>query len=583
VRCADKEFTCPGYDNPLDRFFQDETAAVEVRAKKSKAKAIIARDERDKDARAKTAVAKMDNLFGVPLLCPLFDQGIAFFMSTYTLGLDQPSVQSKTYNQHLSTFGFHPIIATSMTALGLAGIANLCMDDGLKREAIQWYSKALKMTNRALASPAEVKSDNTLLATMLLSLFESTNNETSLIGWVNHVSGSASLLRMRGKNQFSTPAGRRMYMQVIGLLTIKCMGAGERVPDFVHQMDEEVAKWEDQNDPGNRFYHLHIAAADFRAQVLKGDITSLHAIVERAIEIDEAAKAIFEHAADDWHYETEQCVPDTPGVFGTYYHVYPHLAAAQTWNWVHYNRIFVLDIIRNSLIAGLSARPPIFVGTKYIRLLEESTKELYRMQADIIASIPQYMHDTPRVSVPYKGQLRCTYAPTSTLEGMVQTSMNATSETTTGHSRHLTAASSFTTRPSPDPASSSKLFTSNFLPFPRDRTGPVHTGPPVTPRDQLPIVRVSGGYSSLFALYIAGTTPIATRESQEYVLKTLDRVTVEFGINQAKVLASALKVKIGLDTVETEMGCGVEMRSREGKWDSVVPIYLPQTGKHLED
>ena len=110
-----------------------------------------------------------------------------------------------------------------MTALGLAGTANIFMDRELKREATAWYLKALKLTNKALTKPVDAKADSVLLATMLLSVFEATHNERSFLGWMEHVSGSASLIRMRGLPQFKTPAGRRMYMQTVGLIAIQCI------------------------------------------------------------------------------------------------------------------------------------------------------------------------------------------------------------------------------------------------------------------------------------------------------------------------------------------------------------------------
>ncbi|KAF2675862.1 hypothetical protein K458DRAFT_323572 [Lentithecium fluviatile CBS 122367] len=580
IKCFDKNFPCPGYDNPLDRFFQDESAAVQAKAQKSKAKALIARDERDRNARAnartKAAPTTTEQALNRPLLCPLIDQGITYFMSTYALGLDQPPVQSSFYNKHLSTYGFHPLIATTMTALGLAGAANLLKDAALKIEAMKWYLNALHMTNQALASPTQVKSDNTLFATLLLSVFESTSNETSLIAWANHVAGSASLLRMRGKTQFATPAGRRMYLQTVGMLTIKCMGEGAPVPDFVHTMNAEVEKWEDRRDPANRFYHLHIAVADLRAEILQGKIASLDDILTRALALDATAQNIFTDVDPGWTYETAHCAPGTPGVFGTYYHIYPSLAAAQTWNWVHYNRIYLLDIIRNSLIAGFSATPPVFVGGKYMRMLEEATEALYKMQADILASMPQHMHDTPKA------------APTAHSDAGLGLRPEGVSYAESGSGEEGTLPSTgatpeFATLPSEDSASPStaKLFTTNFATISPPRTVWTPTSPAI-PRDQLPIIRVSGGYSSLFALFIAGATPIASPESQAYVIRTLYRVSSEFGINQAKVLAGALEYKmrmcrgVGNEWVEEEEGMG------KGRWD-VVPVYLPTVGPHVED
>jgi hypothetical protein len=559
LKCAEKDFICPGYDDPLDRFFQDESAAVQVKAQKSKAKAIIARDEREKKACAKAAAAVLDLNLGIPLLCPLIDQGIAYFMANHALGLERPPMQSQDYNKHLTTHGFHPLISTAMTALGLAGVANLSMDQGLKREAMKWYSNALKMTNAALTESTQVKSDNTLFATILLSIFESTSNEISLMGWVNHVQGSASLLRMRGKAQFTTPVGRRMYLQIVGMLAIKCMGGGEPIPDFVHDMNDEIVKWEDERDPVMRFYHLHIAATDFRAQVLRGQLSSLKDIVDRALEIDTAAQHIFEDVDGDWTYTVENCAPGTPGVFGDYYHIYSSLSAAQTWKWVFYNRIFLLDIIRNSLLAGLSTTPPVFVGAQYLGLLEKTTQTLYKMQADIIASIPQYMHDTPMIPTAHSSIYE---RPTSPPRTQSNPSPSTTSNLSTPTNSH-----------------SPKLFTSNF---PHDSPF-THTSYPTNPLtaipcDQLPLIRVSNGYSSIFALYIAGATPIASPQSQEYVIQTLERITVEFGINQAKVLAAALKIKMDLGR---KGWSGIEVPRVEGAWN-VVPNYMPNAAPYAE-
>jgi hypothetical protein len=343
------------------------------------------------------------------------------------------------------------------------------------------------------------------------------------------------------------------------------LGEGAALPSFVHELNAEVIKWEDKKDPGSRFYHLHMAAADFRAQVLWGKRTSLHDIVDRALEIDDTAKRIFEDVDGDWMYTVERCAQGTPGVFGNYYLIYPSLAAAQTWNWVFYNRIFILDIIRNSLIAGLSTTPPVFVGARYTRLLEESTLELYKMQADIMASMPQHLHDTPKAAM--TGAF--VYDAVDD-EGASAPASNTTPSRPPSHTLHSTSTSLSTMTTT----SGQKLFTSNFLPA---RLPSAHTPTsrhPATPRDRLPIIRVSGGYSSLFSLYIAGATPIASPQSQDYILHTFERIAAEFGINQAKVLAKALQVKIGLDRVGWS---GLEGKRREGAWD-VVPDYFPGVG-----
>jgi len=446
-------------------------------------------------------------------------------MMHYVLGVHRLPIRSPAYCQHMSTFGFHPLAATSMTALGLIGISNFYHDFSFKREALRWYSKALQMTNAALASPAEAKSDTTLFATMLLSVFEATSNERSLIAWSNHIAGSESLIRMRGTKQFTSPSGRRMFKQVVSLATMNYMGMGKKVPDYILAMNKEIQKYEKYDDPANRFYHLHIDVVNFRAEVKQGDITDLRLIIERALELDKVAKTIFECQGPDWDYIVVQDGENNPSVFSNIYHIYPHMASALVWNWVRYNRIYIHDIIRNCLLTGFSMNPPVFFEARYTSLLQECQETLYQMQHDIIASIPQHLFDTPK----------------SFSADLLRSDLQSTSP-------------------------SIKFLWSNFSkqdvliqPLEHDFS-----------EDQIPVVRTSGGHSSLWALYVAGSTPIATPESQQFIITSLSRVSSEFGIHQAKILGNALKLKIHLDNTGQQPF-------------ELVPSYLPERGEHFED
>jgi hypothetical protein len=550
----------------------------------------------------------MQDTIGVPLLTPVIDKGIAFFMMNFAAGVDLPPASSAAYNQHLSTFGFHPIVATAMTALGLAGTANLLMDSGLKREATTWYLDALKMTNKALTKPSEAKSDHTLLATMLLSVFESTDNSQSFQGWLHHVQGSSSLIQMRGMSQFQTPAGRRMYMQTIALLATKCMGIGIALPRFVHEMNKEVEKWEDTHDPGNRFFHVHIRVIDFRADILNHILTDLGEIVNLALEMDKEAEEAFDAMGLGWQYMVETCDQGTPGVFGTEYHIYPHLDAAQMWNWLRYIRIYIHDILRNALIAGLSSTPPIFVGKMYLELLKDSTETLYKMQSDIFASIPQYLHDTPKAPPTWRAS-KYTWGYRSSpqhehLTPQSNSDTSSTNQTSPPNGSRMEATKwGICTTPTSS-SDSPKTFVSNFLPYQAVSTTPEFRIP-ATPSEQLPIVRVSGGYSSLWVLFIAGSTPIASPEAQAFVLRSLERIATDFGINQARVFATALRTKIQLQRMGTSKMAEEEMvQGWDGGWyehlgeqqkitirnaamkggeGGIAPIYMPRVGPHVDD
>lgn len=521
MKCAERGYTCPGYDRNIDAFFRDETAHVEARAKRSEAKAEAAR-LLVRDARASRAAYSgvLDRSGpGLQLSQSLIDQGISFFMSYYCMGIEQPPANSEEYRQHLSSNGFHPLVATSMTALGIAGVANLYMDSHLKREATRWYLNAIKMANAAISSPKDVKADSTLSSVNLLSMFEATHNDHTLDGWINHVDGAASLIKLRGKEQFSTAAGQRMYLHTVSLLAMNCMGRGVPLPQYVHDMNTEAMKHMNTTDPRNKFFFLHIKGIGLRARILNQEIKSLAEIIEAALELDNIANGAFDDQGPEWEYDVVPC-EEQAGMFNHFYHVYPTAIAAQTWNWMRYNRIYFHDIIRNSILAGFAASPPVLVDRKYHEQLETSTRILYKLQSDIIATMPQFLQDVPSIA-PWNDQASSTTA--SPLQPKTPPSPKRTS------------------RLPSKPQGPLKSIDQNF------RRGSDllvrHSHGTAQVKDRLPIVRVAGGYSTVWALYVAGAMPMASSESQDIVYAILTRIEREFGINQARVLANALQLK----------------------------------------
>jgi hypothetical protein len=556
-----RKLSCPGYDRTVDAFFHDETAKVQVKAK---VKASLTQPDRvhqhDRERNMGALVqANVHTSPTIQLLMPLVDQGLSFFMAHYAVGLDEPSAASEFYSKHLSTGGFHPLVSTTMTALGIAGVANIYQDPALKREATRWYLAAIKMANKAISSPKDVRNDTTLVAVNLLTMFEATFNEKTFSGWSNHVDGSSLLVKMRGRGQISTPAGRRMYLHTVGLLTINCMGKGISMPDFVNEINEEIKEHLSESDPRTAFFFLHLKATDLRGEILQRKTVNLAILIDKALELDAVAQSIFTDAGDEWNYVTVPCFEKVPGVFGHFYHVYPTHTTAQTWNWVRYIRIYFHDIIRNCILAGLATSPPALGHVKYTIQLGESTRILQQLQGDIIASMPQFLHDTPMypptdIKPTFDSQLSSTaldamrassFAPAITISD----AWPPTPPASRGHS------------PAPGaPDGERKQFCLNFSAETID--APQSLMDRATTVDRLPLVRVSGGYSTVWSLYVAGSMPTASPESQEFVLHCFSRIEHEFGIMQASVFGNALRLKRSM------VNCGETPLS-------LCPQYLP--------
>ena len=53
------------------------------------------------------------------------------------------------------------------------------------------------------------------------------------------------------------------------------------------------------------------------------------------------------------------------------------------------------ETIRSVLLAGFSARPPVFTGTQHTAQFQISTDTIYSLQADILYSVPQHLNIFP--------------------------------------------------------------------------------------------------------------------------------------------------------------------------------------------
>jgi hypothetical protein len=106
------------------------------------------------------------------------------------------------------------------------------------------YMKALQFTNAALRSSQDVKKDTTLMAVMILGIYETVtgSNHRSLHAWYEHIAGASALLELRGREQFRTNGGRRMFIQVATSLMISCIQRRLPLPDFIIEWTVEAKK-----------------------------------------------------------------------------------------------------------------------------------------------------------------------------------------------------------------------------------------------------------------------------------------------------------------------------------------------------
>ena len=325
---------------------------------------------------------------------------------------------------------------------------------------------------------------------MLLSIFETmTGRQRSLSAWKTHINGTAALIKIRGPEQLASLGGVRLFTQATARLMISCLGVGIALPEHILELNAKVTKHADLSDPMWPYYDTMMLLTNFRAHIRCGIISNPREILARALEIDSAALSICADAPSDYEYKTVYTNAKPEMIFVGFYHVYQDYMAATIWNGMRTIRMMLHENIRDALLKLHPSSPSSFTDEHYTTQYQASTNILYQLQSDIIASVPQHL------------------------------GYSASKSLSSGIPAHTFPWSHFNTR----------------------AVNPFHSldSPSAGP----PMIRVFGGYSLPWALYVAGAVDIATEPVRQWVIGTLKGIGRSMGIQQAMVLADKLTEK----------------------------------------
>jgi hypothetical protein len=257
-QCKRAKRECPGYRILGDVIFRNESDNVikKCKAKEAriKTKAVAKSPASDPIPAEGPDVDSEENMDVVQQYIPTLSYALAqsieeratmFFVANYIIGVNGPTRGHLDYLPDLyHTNTLSEGLMASMQAVGLAGYAHAVRAPSLKKKAQCLYVRALRATNAALRSPLEVRKDSTLMAVMILQIFETVTgcNQKSLAAWAEHVAGAAALLQLRGPEQLDTPSGRRMFIQASASLMISCIQRDLYLPDYVPRWTAETKK-----------------------------------------------------------------------------------------------------------------------------------------------------------------------------------------------------------------------------------------------------------------------------------------------------------------------------------------------------
>jgi hypothetical protein len=171
-----------------------------------------------------------------PLSQPINELGANFFFTKYTF--NEPPFSSDYHDWLAQSYfedGPNHVLRAAIEAVGMAGISNVSHAPHVASKSKEQYCKALAAMKQVSNDPVQAIADTTLMAVILLGLFEVHPNRLDPIlkelfltylqtvnfktwdryrYWAAHVKGATALLELRGQEQFTRERGGQLYVLI---------------------------------------------------------------------------------------------------------------------------------------------------------------------------------------------------------------------------------------------------------------------------------------------------------------------------------------------------------------------------------
>ncbi|CAI7636950.1 unnamed protein product [Penicillium glandicola] len=214
----------------------------------------------------------------LPMLIPptvpfqsLDELGINYFMANYVMKDSGPCPGVFNYAGNIlaGPTGDAELAHVAIRAVGLAGLASTTGADSVMRKARSSYAEAIERVNMALANSRVAGNDSTIFAVMVLGLFESItcSGDESLEAWKCHINGAASLLMLRGISQFRTRQGLQIFGEAVSHVLTLCSRYEQPVPPRLRFLRVEMERNVNGKSPSWILSTAHIEVMDLYNQV----------------------------------------------------------------------------------------------------------------------------------------------------------------------------------------------------------------------------------------------------------------------------------------------------------------------------
>lgn len=288
-------------------------------------------------------------------------------------------------------------LTTCVQAVAVASFANQQSSSTLMRKAMRYYASALRDINAVIKSPTPALLDSTIVAILLLGLFEALvyQNQPMHHNQDNpftHNQGALALLAMRGPELLRQELGFQVFIQISSSIRVACLQRQKRAPACLLQFHKRAIPFLDPENPKVRFFPIIDEFIELQANIVENHLQYSWEVVHEAARIDLECQHLMSTIHHGQNYAFTISKSEDSWAYGNKIHKYPNGNVAQWWNSMRMTRIFLNNIIIQQL------QPPTEVldsvsDTQQAEIQAVSFATIQAMAAEICASVAQFAHD----------------------------------------------------------------------------------------------------------------------------------------------------------------------------------------------
>lgn len=254
------------------------------------------------------------------------------------------------------------------------------------------YGRALRLINSALRDPVEAFKDSTMLAVLVLGLYERMAEPSlhTMRAWQQHITGAAALARMRGPNQFRSKAAIRMFMMLCQNTMINCIQNGLAMPPDLIELRKQLVARMGSKEPNLQICNPIYKILQLRYDINHGVVTDLDEMLAKFHEAEDDFEQTIANFPEAWHYQNYRTKKHRPEFFKGVCHVYPNIGIASIWNGLRTCRLLILETMLEELHKRFARIPIRAVPVRYQIECQKAKIKMEKVALAILASAPQH-------------------------------------------------------------------------------------------------------------------------------------------------------------------------------------------------